>query len=374
MVVSGTLSGGGAERFASNLLCNLDYRRFEATLTLLRDEVVFSVPAHIPRTVLDHRGVLSTVQTIGRMRDAIDQIDPDLILSTMDSNGKFVGAALRTTESQPVWLARTSNNHSFKYRGIRGKLNKLWLQHVFPRADHFVANSMGLADSFREFYPLAKDRTRVIGNPVDRDQIEELAGAASVEPKVPTILFMGRLVPQKRLDVLLDAFRQIVTRRKANLLICGDGPLRSEIVQRIARYQLGDSVRLIGYRDNPFPILRAAKLFLSTSDYEGLPNSLLEAQALGIPAVATDCQFGPAEIIDHGETGLLVETGQPSAVADAVDQLLSNPDRLREMSIAAKEHTRRKYGVAIIMAQWMNFLEEASGIRNALKCSPAKSA
>jgi glycosyltransferase involved in cell wall biosynthesis len=142
-------------------------------------------------------------------------------------------------------------------------------------------------------------------------------------------------------------------------LICGDGPLRSEVNRLIVRNKLTESVQLLGFCDNPFPILKAATIVISTSDYEGLPNVLLEAQALGVPVVATNCGFGPSEIIEHEVTGLLTETGQPTAIADAAEQILCNPALRREMSIAATERICRKYAAASIVTQWMDFFEEA---------------
>ena len=377
MIVTGTLSGGGAERFVSNFLCNLDRRRYDPTLLLLRNDVGFPIPSEIPRIAADHLGWQSTFGTIRRIRTAIEQVKPAVIMTNMDSNGKFVGTALRTTSVQPIWIARTSNDPAQKYKGVRGRLNKLWLEKVYPRADYFVANSEGLADGFRTFFPFASDRTRAIGNPVDLETLEEMARQdwkTPVESDVPTIVFLGRLEKQKRPDILIEAFRQIVDRRPAKLLICGDGPLRGEVERLIARHKLSDSVKLLGFCENPFPILKAAALVISTSDYEGLPNVLLEAQALGIPAVATNCGFGPSEIIEHGSTGLLTETGQPTAIADAAEQILCNPDRHREMSIAAAERIRRKYNAASIVAQWMDFFEEAVNSDAASNCFPQQDA
>ena len=377
MIVTGTLSGGGAERFVSNFLCKLDRRRSDPTLLLLRDDVEFPIPSEIPRIVVDHQGWQSTIRTIRRIRTAIEQVKPAVIMTNMDSNGKFVGTALRTTSVQPIWIARTSNDPAHKYNGIRGRLNKLWLQKVYPRADYFVANSEGLADRFRTFFPFASDRTRAIGNPVDLETLEDMASQDcehSAASDVPTIVFLGRLEKQKRPDILIEAFRQIVDRRPAKLIICGDGPLRGEVNRLIERHELTDSVQLLGFCKNPFPILKTATIVVSTSDYEGLPNVLLEAQALGIPAVSTNCGFGPSEIIEHGSTGLLTETGQPTAIADAAEQILCNPDRRRAMSIAATERIRGKYNASRIVSQWMDFFEEAVNSDVAANCFPQQDA
>jgi glycosyltransferase involved in cell wall biosynthesis len=106
--------------------------------------------------------------------------------------------------------------------------------------------------------------------------------------------------------------------------------------------------------------MRAADLLLLTSDFEGLPNALIEAQGLGLPAVATRCDFGPDEVVADGETGVLVPTGDPEALTAAVAALLGDPERRRRMGEAAARRARELFGLERVLPHWEALLEEAA--------------
>ena len=106
-----------------------------------------------------------------------------------------------------------------------------------------------------------------------------------------------------------------------------------------------------------------ADLFLSTSDFEGLPNALIEAQGLGLPAVATRCPFGPDEIVDDGVTGLLVPVGDAEALAGAVAELARDPERRRRMGEAARRRARERFGVEAVVPRWEAAMDEVLGGR-----------
>ena len=127
------------------------------------------------------------------------------------------------------------------------------------------------------------------------------------------------------------------------------------------RLGLTAHVHLAGFVDNPYAWMAASDLFALTSDYEGLPNALIEAQGLGLPAVSTDCPFGPNEIIEPGVTGLLVPPGDVAALADAMAQLLADPERRRALGAAARRRARALYGIENLLPSLHELLEEAAG-------------
>jgi glycosyltransferase involved in cell wall biosynthesis len=104
-----------------------------------------------------------------------------------------------------------------------------------------------------------------------------------------------------------------------------------------------------------------ADLFVLCSDFEGSPNALIESQGLGVPAVATECPFGPSEIVISEETGLLVPTGESEALADAIATLLADPDRRRRMGAAARERTRATFAVEAACAELARRIDEVLG-------------
>ena len=158
---------------------------------------------------------------------------------------------------------------------------------------------------------------------------------------------------------MLEAFALVRKRISCMLWICGEGPLRASLETRICRLGLADSVKLLGFCANPFPLIRQANVFVMSSDHEGLPNSLIEAQGLGVPAVSTRCPHGPEEIIEDHETGLLVPQGGVQPLADAILRLLLDHDLALRMGAQARLLARQRFSARPLTLRWQEFLTGA---------------
>jgi glycosyltransferase involved in cell wall biosynthesis len=144
--------------------------------------------------------------------------------------------------------------------------------------------------------------------------------------------------------------------------MCGEGPLRGAVERQIEDLGLGDQVELLGFVDNPFPLMRAADLIVSTSDFEGLPNSLIEAQGLGLPAVATRCPHGVDEVVEDGTTGRLAPPGDAPAIAAAIEELLAGGrESLERLGAAARAVARRRFALEAALPGWTRLLLDAAG-------------
>jgi glycosyltransferase involved in cell wall biosynthesis len=157
------------------------------------------------------------------------------------------------------------------------------------------------------------------------------------KPDVPTIVCVANFRAQKRHDVLLDAFAQLVGRiPDARLLLVGDGPLAGEARECARRRGVAERVEFLGSVHSVWPVLARAHVFALSSDYEGLPVALVEAMAAGLPAVASDVD-GNTDLVHPGRTGLLFPPGNAAACADRLVTMLSD-DRSRDrMGRAARE-------------------------------------
>jgi glycosyltransferase involved in cell wall biosynthesis len=112
----------------------------------------------------------------------------------------------------------------------------------------------------------------------------------------------------------------------------GIGELEYEVKALAKRFRLEGSVYFLGWQDNPFKFMKRASLFVLSSDYEGFPNALIEAMAVGCPVISTDCISGPAEVLKGGEYGVLVPPNDENAMARAIVRLLRNEGLRRELS------------------------------------------
>jgi glycosyltransferase involved in cell wall biosynthesis len=148
---------------------------------------------------------------------------------------------------------------------------------------------------------------------------------------------MGTLRPEKGFDLLIEAFARVAASHPDwSLTILGEGPERLRLEALVSGSGLQERVSMPGRVADPVPYLVAAHAFALSSRREGFPNALLEAMACGLPAVAFDCPSGPAEIIEHGGNGLLVEPGEVSRLAAALDQIMSSPGERARMGESAR--------------------------------------
>jgi glycosyltransferase involved in cell wall biosynthesis len=126
--------------------------------------------------------------------------------------------------------------------------------------------------------------------------------------------------------------------RDARLVILGEGRLGPELKALAAELGVGDSVDLAGFKDNPYAFMARASVFVLSSRWEGSPNVLTEALALGTPVVATDCPSGPREILRHGEVAPLVPMGDATTMAEAIRRVLDNPPDPAGLRAATTEY------------------------------------
>lgn len=360
LVVTVGLTGGGAERFASTLIRHLHSGGVEIGVAATVDEVTYPMPDGIPIEIIGYRSKLDLLRSVGRLREMLSSFQPDSVLSILSGVGTLTGLALRRSSSSARWVARIGAPPSRE-----GRMQRFTVRWTITRADAVVPNAAGMVDEVHRYYRVPYERIRVAYTPLDIDWLEEQAEAETgpmPEGHRPVLVWIGRLRRQKRPDLLLEAFEEIRNRVDAELWICGTGPLRDETERRAQASRFADDIRMPGFLDNPFPLMKSASIALLTSDYEGLPNALVESQALGVPGVSTDCLTGPAEVIAPGETGLLTPPGDARAFAGAVLDLLSDAERRKAMGRAAAALARRRFGLEEQLSKWAEILGVASGL------------
>jgi glycosyltransferase involved in cell wall biosynthesis len=278
------------------------------------------------------------------LRDYLRERRPDAILSNKDQTHRLlqqdrIGAerpftGFRIGTNVPERLRRTSPWTAW---WKRRQLSALYRQ-----ADVLIGNSSGVSTALLRMLGRGSRRhpnppVETILNPVDADGIAELAAAPLSHPwltqkTAPVIVSVGRLVRAKNYNLLLQAFALLPARLEARLMICGDGGQHERLVALAARLGVASRVELLGHQPNPFRYVAAADLFVCSSVFEGANNALIEAIALGVPSVSTDCPSGARDILDNGQLGPLVPVDDAQALADAMQSVLDAPlpaERLR---------------------------------------------
>ena len=197
---------------------------------------------------------------------------------------------------------------------------------LMPQSAYVVAVSHNLLLDLEATGIARPGQGTAIHNPIDTSGIAEAAGAEPNHPWFsdggpPVVLAVGRLVPQKDFAMLIEAFRRIVP--VCRLVILGEGPLRAQLEGRVRELGLEDWICLPGWVENPWAFMSRARLFVLSSQHEGLPGALIQALACGCPAVSTDCPTGPSEILE--DPSLLAPVGDPEALAQVMLRALSRP-------------------------------------------------
>lgn len=209
---------------------------------------------------------------------------------------------------------------------------------LYSRMDAIVFVSKGAREAFHRKFEVYGPQMEVIPNVIDREAILERSREQEIGRQRFTIINVGRLEPQKRQDRLLEAARILKDRGlDFDLWILGTGSLEKRLETLAARLQLLDNVKFLGFQRNPYTYMRAADLFLLTSDTEGWPTVVCESLCLGLPVVSTRVT-GADELLDNG-AGLLTDM-DPAAIADAVLAVAQSPQKQRYMRARADERGR----------------------------------
>ncbi|KUJ78102.1 hypothetical protein AVO45_09085 [Ruegeria marisrubri] len=202
----------------------------------------------------------------------------------------------------------------------------------------------------------------VIRTGVDTDRFrplglrETVAAELGLDPARPIVGWLGRLEPQKAPLDYVEALREVAPGHPdVQFVIAGEGNLRKEVEHEVRKDGQLENVLLLPWQKDPARALQAMDIFAMSSHWEGLPLTLLEAMASGCAPVSTTVD-GCVEAIESGVSGLLVPPGDPSAMAKALDELLSFPDRRRSMAIAARQRVLDLFDRRRMIREWEEFL------------------
>jgi glycosyltransferase involved in cell wall biosynthesis len=256
---------------------------------------------------------------------------PDVVFSAEDHlNAIVLSAAILTRSSAKISCSSrvtpfdTYSNVPFTKRWILKQL----VRTVMWRADALTCVSRDMVDQYRRVFnsPRHVYVYNIVDDKNSRARINEpVQHEWFTNRNSPVLVAAGRLAPWKGFADLINAIKELSSKRQVRLLILGDGPLRSELQALIVKLGLVDVVALEGYVANPLKYFAQANVFILSSHVEGLPNVLVEAMMCGCTPVATDCPTGPREVLQDGKYGYLVPMRDPVAMALAIERALDNP-------------------------------------------------
>ncbi len=341
---------GGAERQIVLLSNQMARRGYDVTLCVLsenKSKYPIDKTVHVEDLTGVEGGRLSIWRRYRAFRKLVTNVRPDFIVNYNLQSAYFCMAIPKKIRGKVVYSER-GDPYDSEYSGLLGIIRDL----TVPRMDGVVFQSEGAMNFFDD---CVRKKSVVIHNSVNVPQ--EQFPMPVVRDK--RIVNVGRLHPQKNHHLLIQAFGKIAGEfPNYSLVIYGDGILKDELQKQIDDLRLSDRVQLNASRKDVWHCIHTASLFVLTSDYEGMPNALMEAMALGLPCVATDCRPGGARtLIEDGVNGYVVPLGDIDALAEKMSFILSHPIEAEKLGCEAKKISD-SHSDKNVFDKWMFFLEQ----------------
>ncbi|HFU76190.1 MAG TPA: glycosyltransferase family 4 protein [Arcobacter sp.] len=344
VLVISSLTSGGAERVLTTLANYWSEKGWDVTILaiLSHDQGFYKLHKNIEVQSLDIRyknPILNTFWYLYGIRKIVKTINPNYIVS-------FISAVNIYTLLSLIGLKKTvvisERNY---YNVLKSKPWRLLRRITYPLTKGLVV----LSKEDDEYYTYVQNK-KMIFNPL----LVENLPKCHLEEKEKLIIAVGTLTEQKGFDRLIKSIVGIEM-SDWHVEIIGEGPKREELMTLIHSLELGDKVSLVGRKSNIYEYYKKASIFVLSSRWEGFPNVLAEAMAHGCACIAYDCKTGPSSIIDHGDSGYLVEEGNILALNERISEVIFD-EKIREKFFFNALKIREVLNVENIAREWESYL------------------
>ncbi len=355
-----TLSNGGAERVASILATSLASSNVVEIFTLEKiDMDTYGIEKKVILKAADvsvKRGNkilsrLSFITTFRRQRAAlkkeIQEFKPDIIISFLPKADFLVYTLL---DKRFRWISSERNDPS-----RRNVLERNILFYIYRKAMPLVCQTEKVASYYRAH---GVGKTVVIKNPCVIRLSGEKQFPEDLDINCRYIISVGRLDRQKNFRMLIDAFSCIKNKSGYKLIILGTGSQKEELDEFIRMKGMQSHILLLGRKENVAMYLQYSEFFVLSSDYEGMPNALMEAMVAGLPVITTDFFTGAgSELIDK-ENGMVVPVADANGMQKAIETMIGLSEKERkQMGMSSRKKVER-YSVENICKEWENLIHE----------------
>ena len=347
------LINGGAQRVVS-VFSNFLVRDHDIIIVVkAREKNEYHIESQVKVISLENmidgnNAVSREIKTVKVLRNIFKEEKPDHIISflgyeteayiaTRGLSVKFITAIRNSPWSSPAKL---------KKRVLRNLIVAL--------SDACMVQNTGQMKYFPDFI---RKKQFVISNPVNEEYI-------NCDPhryrQIQRVVTLGRLREQKNHILLIDAFAKVCNKinMEIYLEIYGIGPMKNKLLERIAYHHLEDRIKIFPFTANALAVYQSADMFILSSDYEGMPNALLEAMAVGLPCISTDCRTGPSDMINDGVEGYLVPVGDVDLLSSKMLEIITSEDLAYEFGTRARKRILENNSPQVICSELVKRLEE----------------
>jgi len=352
-VVTRHMGAGGAERVIAQLLNNWCAQGVRCSLFCMNPQPAFyPIPdavTYYDIPFFSENRWIDKIKKYAHLRKRILAAGPDVVLALPEEIGAYVIPALAGT-GIPVVVSERNNPWVMPDK----KFTRLVRKAAYPFAGGLIFQTEQAA----AFFPQKQqEKGIVLPNPLDSDRLPPVSDG----PREKIVLSAGRLEPQKNFSLLIRAFAQFhETHPDHRLVIYGDGSQRQELEALAEKLLPENSWSMPGKVENLPEKMAESEIFALTSDYEGMPNVLIEAMAMGTPCISTDCAPGGAQaLIDNGKNGMIVPVSDEVALVKGMCYLADHPQTAKNIGERAVE-IRQTLDAKAVSGQWRTYLEKTA--------------
>ncbi len=347
---------GGAEGVIARLTNDHLRHHYRVTIvTCMNCPAEYPLSQEIELVYLDEEGAV--YQNLGerflkrrkRLAAVLDKLAPDLLISFLPEPN-FLALSLKRKYNFPMIIS-VRNDPAKEYRN---KVYYALMRYFYPKADGYVFQTRQ-AGAYFSFAKHITESMEIIPNPLGKEYLE----LDKPEKREKKLIHVGRMDKQKNQVLLLQACKPVLEKYpEYRLEMYGDGDLKEELEHVVTELALSKQVIFCGNVPGLKDKIKDGAAFLLSSDYEGMPNALMEAMALGLPVVATDCPCGgPGYLIADKVNGRLVPVGDKEAFSKAVFSVLENKDEAEKMAEHAIERMKEFYPEKIY-DEWDKYIQK----------------
>lgn len=325
-----SLAGGGAERVAVNLTGELSKRGIKVDLVLGEAEGIFLSEMQKGVHIVDLKAK-RVLYALPKLICYLKKNRPDFMISSLSHSNIIAVLAVKLSGTKTKILVKEDSTLSLASSNslIKDWFVRFLARLFYPMADAIVAVSNGVKEDLVQNFHISPNKIKVIYNPVINNEIFEKAKEPVLHPwftskSTPIIIAVGRLTKPKDFKTLIKAFYLVRKEMEVNIAILGEGEERQHLEELSKELGVSEYVYMPGFVDNPYKYMSRSDIFVLSSIYEGFANVLVEAMALGLPIVSTDCKSGPREILENGKYGKLVPIGNFEKLAQVIIETLNS--------------------------------------------------
>lgn len=345
MFVVPSFASGGAERAVANLSSELAAQGEDVTVVIyfkMPDEYYVDSRVKVINLSggnMEKYDSLSYLKKIRMLRHIMKEQNPDFILPFLPQVTIHTTLAGFDMHNRIIHTVR--NNPALE---PENKVKRNLCNLIVKRSWKTIVQNEKQRSFFSEKY---RNKLFILFNPVS----EELLNTTPVDNlDIKTVIGVGRLGNQKNFPLLINAFNNVAKKLPGiQLKIFGEGEEHEKLQNLICSLKAEDKITLMGRNGNMKSVYESASLFVLSSNYEGMPNTLIEAMAVGLPCISTDCETGPSDLIDNEISGLLIPVGDQTALENAIYKVLENPETAKNFGENAKKKIREVCSVSSIV-------------------------